>query len=167
MAYCSACGHPLNENSRFCPGCGTSLNTSSSAVTYLKRPATAPPPLGDTHPRHAAAARGFGQLFGLDPRIAFLTLILDTMLNAGELLTLGLLVPFSILAGLALGFATYKAQRNWYGDDRDSAMVKAVIIGTLTAIPTPLPAILYLPAGVLGLIHNFRAKQIANHPKSA
>src|SRR5277367_3119218 len=58
--------------------------------------------------------------------------------------------------GIVLGFITYRAQMRWYGDDRESALIKGVIIGLLTAIPTPLPAILYLPSGLIGLIHMAR-----------
>ena len=39
-----------------------------------------------------------------------------------------------------------------------SAAIKAMILGLLTAIPTPLPAILSLPSGIVGLIHNLRKK---------
>jgi hypothetical protein len=98
-------------------------------------------------------SRGFTQLFGLDPRIAFLMFTVDMMLFGGEVLTFGLLIPISIVVGLVLGFITYRAQMKWYGDDRESALIKGVIIGLLTAIPTPLPAIVYVPSGILGLIH--------------
>jgi hypothetical protein len=97
--------------------------------------------------------RGFTQLFGLDPRIAILMFIIDTMLFGGSVLTLGLLIPISLVAGFAFGFVTYRAQMKWYGDDPESALIKGAIVGLLTAIPTPLPAILYLPSGILGLIH--------------
>jgi hypothetical protein len=99
------------------------------------------------------ASRGFTQLFGLDPRIAFLMFIIDTMLFGGAALTLGLLIPISVVAGFVLGFVAYRAQVKWYGDDRESALIKGVIVGLLTAIPTPLPALLYLPSGIVGLIH--------------
>jgi hypothetical protein len=84
------------------------------------------------------------------------------MLNAGEIATMGLLVPVSIGAGIALGYITYKAQINWYGDDKESAKTKAIILALLTAIPTALPAILYVPSGMVGLFHNFRRK--LSHP---
>jgi len=98
-------------------------------------------------------SRGLTQLFGLDPRIAFLMFIIDMMLFGGAVLTLGILIPISLVAGLVLGFIAYRAQMKWYGDDRESALIKGVIVGLLTAIPTPLPAIVYLPSGILGLIH--------------
>jgi hypothetical protein len=103
---------------------------------------------------HAARRpREFTQIFGLDPRIAFLMFTIDAMLFGGEVLTLGLLIPISLVAGIVLGFVTYRAQIKWYGDDRESALIKGFIIGLLTAIPTPLPAVLYVPSGILGVIH--------------
>jgi hypothetical protein len=103
--------------------------------------------------------RGYGgltQLFGLDPRIAILTLLVDAMLFGGELLTMGLLIPVAIVVGIGLGVITYRAQRSWYGDDRESALIKAAVVALLTAIPTPLPAILSIPSAVLGALHYLR-----------
>lgn len=97
-------------------------------------------------------------MFGLDPRVAFLTLIVDSMLFGGDVITGGVSIGFSVLVGVALGFVTYKAQRKWYGDDKESALLKSVILGLLTAIPAPLPAILSVPSGILGLVHNLRKK---------
>jgi hypothetical protein len=108
------------------------------------------------HERPYHGSAGLTQLFGLDPRIAILTLLVDAMLFGGELLTMGLLIPFAIVAGLVLGFITYRAQVRWYGDDRESALIKAAVIVLLTAIPTPLPAILYIPSAVLGAVHYLR-----------
>jgi len=109
------------------------------------------------HEQTARSSRGFIQIFGLDPRIAFLTFVIDLMLFGGEVLTLGLLIPIALVAGVVLGFITYRAQMRWYGDDPESALIKGVIVGLLTAIPAPLPAILYLPSGLLGLIHMARS----------
>src|SRR5580698_6194641 len=95
---------------------------------------------------------------GLDPRIAGLMLVVDLMLNAGDIVSMGLLVPFSVAAGVVLGYITYKAQMNWYGDDKESAKIKGIVVALLTAIPTPLPAILYVPAGILGVLRNARRK---------
>ncbi len=105
-------------------------------------------------PYHGSA--GLTQLFGLDPRIAILTLLVDAMLFSGEVLTMGLLIPVAIVAGAGLGFITYRAQVSWYGDDRESALIKAAVIALLTAIPTPLPAILYIPSAALGAVHYLR-----------
>jgi len=102
--------------------------------------------------------RSFGQLWGLHPGITLLTLVVDTMLFGGEVATLGAIFPISLAAACVMGFITYRAQMRWYGDDSESAAIKAVILAFLTAIPTPLPAFLYVPAGVVGLVHSLRRK---------
>jgi hypothetical protein len=102
---------------------------------------------------------GFVQHFGLDPRIALLTVVVDAMLFGGQVLTLGSTMMLSIPAGIALGVITYKAQRHWFGDDRDSALIKSLIVGLLTAIPTSLPGFLTIPSGLLGLLHFFPGKR--------
>lgn len=151
MISCTQCGASLNGPGQFCSMCGakvTSVPQIPGAVgnprPYFRFQSNPPP------------TRGFSQTFGLDPRIAGLMLIVDLMLNAGEIVSMGLLVPFSIAAGIVLGYITYKAQMNWYGDDKESAKIKAIVVALLTAIPTPLPAILYVPAGILGLLRNAR-----------
>jgi hypothetical protein len=85
-------------------------------------------------------------------------LIIDVMLNAGDVFTMGLLLPLSIAAGFVLGCIAYRAQIYWYGDDPESARIKAITLGLLTAIPTPLPELLYIPAGLVGLVHGLRLK---------
>ncbi len=101
-------------------------------------------------------SRGFLQVFGLDPRIALLTFVVDMMLFGGTILSFGLLIPLAMLAGVVLGVITYRAQMHWYGDDREAAIIKGAIVGLLTAIPTPLPALVYLPSAILGLLHRAR-----------
>jgi hypothetical protein len=108
----------------------------------------------------AKGPRGLGQLLGLDPRIAFLTFIVDMMLFGGEIATLGASIVVSIPVGIALGIIAYRAQMRWYGDDRESAVIKGMILGLLTAIPTALPAIIYVPSGIIGLIHNLAQKRL-------
>jgi hypothetical protein len=110
------------------------------------------------HGAHAAAARGFGQIFGILPSMAFLTLVVDVMLFGGEMGTLGASLPISFAAGGVLAVITFLAQRKFYGDDSESAFIKALILGFLTAIPTPLPAMVYVPSGIVGLVHNLRRK---------
>jgi hypothetical protein len=152
VIYCTHCGAALQEAHEYCWKCGVKAGKS-------RQLSIAAPPRGFSAGENARPQRRFGQVFGLDPRIAFLTLIVDVMLNAGDLATMGLLLPVSIAAGVALGYITYKAQINWYGDDRESARIKGFILGLLTAIPTPLPEILYIPAGLIGFFHRFRKKE--------
>ena len=126
--------------------------------------ATAPPPLAfesslrrgeaielPSSPNpHQIAARGFAQTFGLQPAMAFLTVATDLMLHGADVVSAGLLIPFSILGGGVLGYITYKSQMKFYGDDDESAKIKALIVAFLTAIPSPLPYMLFIPAGIVG-----------------
>jgi hypothetical protein len=100
---------------------------------------------------HQVAARGFAQSFGLLPGVAFLTVGTDIMLHGAAVITAGLLIPFSILGGGMLGYITYKWQMKEYGDDAEAAKIKALIVAFLTAIPSPLPYMLFIPAGIVGL----------------
>jgi hypothetical protein len=153
MIHCTQCGASIHDENQFCGKCGT----KAEITTVVRRvPGFWRVPAKD---QTTAPPRRFSQAFGLDPRIAFLTLIIDMMLNAGDLLSMGMLLPVSIAAGFVLGYVVYKAQINWYGDDAESAKIKALVIGLLTAIPTPIPELLYLPAGLLGLFNRFWKKE--------
>lgn len=107
------------------------------------------------HP-HVAKAHGFSQMFGLHPGVALLTVLVDTMLFGGEVATLGAILPISIGAGATLGLIAYLAQKKYYGDDKESALIKGLVLGLLTAIPAPLPAMLSVPAGIIGLLRGRR-----------
>ena len=109
-------------------------------------------------PSVGAVARGFGQTFGILPSMAFLTLVVDAMLFPVDALSLGTDLPISCTVGAIVGLITYRAQRKWYGDDQESAALKGAVLGLLTAIPTALPAILYVPSGIVGLVHGRRGK---------
>ena len=101
---------------------------------------------------------GFAQTFGLDYRIALMAIGLDSMLFATTTFSMGLLLPLAFMAGLVFSLITYKAQKKWYGDDSESALIKALIVGLLTAIPVGIPALLYIPSGVLGGLKMLRGK---------
>ena len=151
MLSCTQCGSAMPDSHEYCGKCGKQIDRSA-LVQRGPRFQRIP----NKNPGTVGSIGRFGQLFGLDPRVAFLTLIVDMMLNAGDLISMGLLLPVSIAAGVVLGYVVYRAQINWYGDDKESARIKALILGLLTAIPTPIPEILYIPAGLLGLFHGFR-----------
>jgi uncharacterized membrane protein YvlD (DUF360 family) len=151
MSFCTQCGAATQDTHQYCSKCGTEIESSAPLVVYKPRFQRIP----TTNSGAEGSLRHFGQIFGLDPRVAFLTLIVDMMLNAGDLVSMGLLLPVSVAAGVVLAYLVYRAQITWYGDDKESAMIKALILGLLTAIPTPIPEILYVPAGVLGLFHRF------------
>ena len=150
MLFCTQCGSAMPDTHQYCGKCGRLIE--SSAVVP-RAPRFQRIPANNSGPQPAIGR--FGQFFGLDPRVAFLTLIVDMMLNAGDLVSMGLLLPVSIGAGIVLGYLVYRAQINWYGDDHESAKIKGLVLGLLTAIPTPIPEILYIPAGIVGLFHGF------------
>lgn len=112
---------------------------------------------GVTSPQ-GAASKGLAQMFGLDIRAAILAVLVDVMVFTGDAASLGALLPFSVCVAGALGFITYKIQRRWYGDDHDSALIKAMIIGLLTAIPVPLTPLIAIPSGMVGIVKAIRRK---------
>jgi hypothetical protein len=107
---------------------------------------------------HAAASGGLAQMFGLDIRAALLTVLVDLMVFAEDTISLETLLPLGILVAAVLGFIVYRIQRKWYNDDHDSALIKAMIIGLLTAIPVPLTPLIAIPGGVLGIVKAIRRK---------
>lgn len=158
MAACSQCGAALYGAGNYCSTCGA--KTKGQAGRYLPEPITKHNVIsnGADGP---LPSKGFGQIFGLDPRITFLTFLLDWMLFGVEGMSFFTSVVYvSVPAGAVLAFISYKAQMKWYGDDHDSALIKGCILGLLTAIPTPLPSFLYVPAGIIGLFHGMGRRLI-------
>lgn len=102
---------------------------------------------------------GFVQTFGLDVRVAILAIVIDSMVFGTTWITGGVLYVVELGAGVVLTFITYKIQRVWYGDNHDSALIKGLIIGLLTAIPAPITGIFAGPGGILGLIHLLRNRK--------
>ena len=158
MPACPDCGVITVETTRFCPSCGRDnkpMTQYQTSVPYQRESQY-------SAPGGHVASKGIDQTFGLDPRIAFLAFIVDLMLFGAGAATMGLalpvLIPLSIAAGIVLGRITYKAQMKWYGDDAESAAIKAGIVGLLTAIPVGIPAIVWVPSGLLGMLHNARKK---------
>jgi hypothetical protein len=107
---------------------------------------------------HHEASRGFGQAFGLHPIPALTTLAVNAMLFGGTVISMGTLAPIAIIVAAVLGFITYRCQQRMYGDDHDAALVKALAVGLITAIPVGLPAFLTVPSTVVGVIHTLRRK---------
>jgi hypothetical protein len=106
----------------------------------------------------SAASTSFARLFGLDVRAAVLAIIVDLMVFAGDTLSVETLVPLGIGVAAVLGFIVYKIQRKWYGDDHESAFIKAMVIGLLTAIPMPLTPLIAIPSGIAGVVKAIRRK---------
>ena len=154
MVACARCHSVIHQTSRFCSECGSPVGSAPQMPNVTGRQVSAyasPAPTLVGNPTHTHS--GFAQVFGLDPRIALLTVVVDSMLFGGQVVTLGASTIISVPAGIVLGLITYRAQRHWYGDDRESAMLKGLIVGLLTAIPTSLPGLLTIPSGIVGLLH--------------
>lgn len=113
---------------------------------------------------HHHAARGLAQTFGIHPAICALTLTLDWMVFGAETVTLGMSLPISAAVSTALGFIAYRAQIHWYGDDNESAALKAGILALLMVIPTGLPSLLYVPWGFVGFFRRSSPAPSIDHP---
>src|ERR1017187_5463832 len=109
MTECVQCGVGLRpSNSNFCSVCGTQQQQYPEPIydqAYSQPPSQQPVLAGNVR---SAAARGFGQVFALDPASAFLTICVDTMLFPAVGLSLGALLPVAIAVGAAVGYITYK-----------------------------------------------------------
>jgi hypothetical protein len=117
-------------------------------------------PAGSGRPGGGAfSGTGFIQRFGLDVRVVALAVLVDLMAFSADIVSAGLLYPVELGAAVVLGFITYRVQKAWCGDSHDTALIKALIIGLLTAIPVPITGLLTAPSGLLGLIQLFRRRQ--------
>ena len=91
------------------------------------------------------------RLFGLHPAAAAGVIAVDVMLFGATAATLGVGWAASVPVGAALGVATALIQaRGSPRDDPGLAVGKGILVGLLTAIPTPLPSVLVFGAGVAG-----------------
>jgi hypothetical protein len=162
MVTCANCQTQMVGPAGFCNRCGMPM-------VYPPQPDIIPPHNGATPnvPKFTnsdqAVAHGFGQVFGLHPGVAFFTIAVNLMLfgkdGLAALLALptgGVDVPVALLisglAGAAVGYVNYLGQRKWDGDDHESAKIKGLITGVLTAIPTGLPGLLFGSVAVVRLL---------------
>lgn len=86
---------------------------------------------------------------GLHPLVAFAMVVVDLMLVASDLATAA---TVSVLVALVLTIPCILLQRYAYKDEWGVAVGKGLIVGILTAIPTPLPAIVTGAGGIAGAI---------------
>jgi hypothetical protein len=105
-----------------------------------------------------AKSRGFAATYGLDPRAAGLMVLVDLMISGMDTMSLETLLPLGVAIATMLGFVIYRIQRGWYGDERDCAVTKALIVGLLTAIPVPITPLIAIPGGALGIVKVLRRR---------
>jgi len=98
------------------------------------------------------------QTFGLHPLVGFGMTAVDTMLFAESASTFGAGWIITVPIALALSIPCILIQKYFFGDDWGVALGKGLIIGTITAIPTPLPSIISASGGLLGLVNKLVPK---------
>lgn len=98
------------------------------------------------------------QLFGLHPLAAGGLVAIDAMLFGAEAVSGATAILLTIPVGFMLGLVTALLQRHSYGDTWGTAVAKGLVLGVLTAIPTPLPSVVTGAAGILGGIKLIRAR---------
>ncbi len=92
----------------------------------------------------------FIQRFGLHPLTALGMICVDMMLFGGDLTVVGWVI--SVPVAILLTIPCILLQKYAYGDTWQVAVGKGMILGVLTAIPTPLPAVVTGAGGILGAI---------------
>lgn len=161
----SSCLTQFAEPGNFCTECGAMMSGEPLQEVLPPRGYVSATE-GISHPDHATT-RGLGYIFGLHPAVAFFTMGVNLMLFGKDGLALvfagptgGTDIPIALLisaaVGAAVGYVTYLGQMKWCADDHESAKIKSLITGILTAIPTGLPGMLFGSVALAGLV--FRRK---------
>lgn len=157
----SSCLTRFTEPGNFCTACGAPMFDELPQEVIPPRAGYAPPASGVPNADHATA-HGFGYIFGLHPAVACFTIAVNLMLFGKDGMAIAIAIPtggadipiallISAAVGAIVGYVTYLGQMKWYADDHESAKIKALITGVLTAIPTGLPGILFGSAALAGL----------------
>lgn len=90
--------------------------------------------------------------FGISPVVAAVFFFADWVLFGGELISGPFLIPIAIAVGVVLAMWSAKKQQAEYGDCRKMALIKGIVLGILTAIPSPMGSFVALLAGVLPIL---------------
>lgn len=107
------------------------------------------------------SARTMLATLGIHPLAAVVVVVVDSMLFGGTAATGPVGWLMSIPVGIVLGLATGLVQH--YGPPRDNrglAAGKGLLVAVLTAIPTPLPAVLVAGSGMAGAVTMFRQRRL-------
>jgi hypothetical protein len=96
--------------------------------------------------------QAFCQTMGLHPLVGFGMFLIDWMLFGAEGTTLGASWVISVPVSVVFASASVFIQRYGFKDDWGLAIGKSLLIGCLTAIPTPLPSVVSITGGILGLM---------------
>jgi len=104
--------------------------------------------------------------FGLHPIVGTGMILADLVLFSGELSSLGVFWIISATVGLLLAVPSVFVQRYVYGDQWTGAMIKSLVVGVLTGIPTPLPSLGTATLTGLGLIQWVSGKKGSDEPSA-
>jgi hypothetical protein len=88
--------------------------------------------------------------FGIHPLVAVGLVAVDTMLFGADVTGVGWII--SCLVATVLMIPAILIQHFSYKDKWGIAIAKGIGVGVLTAIPTPLPAVITGSGGIMGLI---------------
>ncbi len=90
------------------------------------------------------------QNFGLHPFVAFAMVIVDIMLFGTDITGVGWFI--SVPIALFLAAPCILIQKYSYNDNWGTSVAKGFIVGIITAIPSPLPAVITGGSGMLGAV---------------
>lgn len=105
------------------------------------------------------------QTVGLHPLVGFGMFAVDLMLFGEEAVTAGIGWPVAVAVAVALTIPCILIQHYAYKDDWGAAVGKGLLVGLLTAIPTPLPSIVPFLGGALGLVSLLGERQQPAEPR--
>ena len=100
------------------------------------------------------------QLFGLHPFVGFGMFAVDWMMFGTNVFTIGLSFLVTIPVAIMLSIPCTLIQRFSFADDWGAAIGKGLMVGVLTAIPSPLPSVVPLVTGALGTAKVLKGKAI-------
>lgn len=90
------------------------------------------------------------QNFGLHPLVGFGMFAVDWMMFGSNVATAGMGMALTVPMAIALSVPCTLIQRFSYDDTWGAALGKGMMVGVLTAVPSPLPSLVPLASGVLG-----------------
>ncbi len=103
--------------------------------------------------------KSFCQTFGLHPLTAMGLYVVDWMLFGEEVATGGIGWVISLPVGMVLGLSAILIQKYSYKDETAPAVAKGLLVGLITAIPTPLASLGMLPLAAFGAIRALSPKR--------
>ncbi len=92
----------------------------------------------------------FCRIFGLHPLVGFGMFAVDWMLFGSNVSTVGLGLLITTPIALLLSIPCILLQRYMFHDNWGAALGKGLMVGVLTAVPSPLPSVVPFASGAIG-----------------